>query len=227
MDNSYQANLIDLPLCFRVGVTGHRDAVLDKLDRVAIEQAVALVLSHLALHINKGLRDGTGVYSGAAVQLQLTSALAEGADRLVAQQALLAGWMLHALLPFSPQSYKQDFINEASRQAFDRLLAAAQTVTDLAIDRAVAQLEGYAAVGKLLAKTSDILIAVWDEQPSRGAGGTAAVVEMALQEGVPVVWISATADVQICCISNTADSGKKVQQDWQRWLGNYIDSTVD
>lgn len=224
MDKTRHSHLTDIPLCLRVGVTGHRDAALAVADRAALEQAVADVLAQLAQSANQVLQQQPAVYSGGTAQLQLISALAEGADRLVAQQALQAGWTLHALLPFSAASYQLDFETDASKQAFSGLLASAHGVTDLAIDRASAQLTGYEAVGKLLARNTDVLIALWDGKPARGPGGSASVVEMALQEGVPVVWVGVTAEQPVRCIA--PGNGVVQQMSWQSWLADYVANTL-
>jgi hypothetical protein len=224
LDKTHHTHVTDIPLCLRVGVTGHRDAALAAVDRAALEKVVAEVLAQLAQNANQVLQQQSAVYSGGAAQLQLISALAEGADRLVAQQALQAGWTLHALLPFSAESYLLDFETEASKQAFCELLDAAHAVTDLAIDRTTAQLTGYEAVGKLLARNTDVLIALWDGEPARGPGGTASVVEMALQEGVPVVWVGLNAELPVRCIA--PGNGVVKQMSWQSWLADFVENTL-
>ncbi|GGP74990.1 hypothetical protein [Shewanella ulleungensis] len=224
MDKTHHTHVTDIPLCFRVGVTGHRDAALAAVDRAALEKVVAEVLAQLAQNANQVLQQQSAVYSGGAAQLQLISALAEGTDRLVAQQALQAGWTLHALLPFSAANYQLDFETDASKQAFSGLLDAVHAVTDLAIDRTTAQLTGYEAVGKLLARNTDVLIALWDGEPARGPGGTASVVEMALQEGVPVVWVGLTAELQVRCIA--PGNGVVNQISWQSWLADFVENTL-
>lgn len=224
MDKTHHTHVTDIPLCLRVGVTGHRDAALAAVDRAALEKVVAEVLAQLAQNANQVLQQQPAVYSGNTAKLKLISALAEGADRLVARQALQAGWMLHALLPFSAESYQLDFETAASKQAFTGLLGVAHAITDLAIDRASAQLTGYEAVGKLLARNTDVLIALWDGEPARGAGGTASVVEMALQEGVPVVWVGLTEKLPVWCIAPS--NGVVKQRSWQSWLADYIENTL-
>ena len=47
----------------------------------------------------------------------------------------------------------------------------------------------YEAVGRAVLNQSDLLLAVWDGEPEQGRGGTGAVVEEALQRGIPVVWV--------------------------------------
>ncbi|MGI2059793.1 hypothetical protein ACRN9T_21875 [Shewanella baltica] len=224
MNKVHQPILTDIPLCLRVGVTGHRDAALAATNRAALEQVVAEILLQLSRAANNVLWRYAGIYSGNTAQLQVTSALAEGADRLVAQQALNAGWALHALLPFSPLSYLQDFESQTSKNAFTALLDKAESVTDLAFDHDTAQLAGYEAVGKVLARNIDVLIALWDGKPARGPGGTASVIDMALQEGVPVVWVGLSDDVPVQCISPSL--GIIQQAPWQIWLGDYVEKTL-
>jgi len=52
--------------------------------------------------------------------------------------------------------------------------------------------EGYHAVGQSLLALSDVLIAIWDGEGSRGKGGTVEVIEAARERGIPVVWVHAS-----------------------------------
>lgn len=47
----------------------------------------------------------------------------------------------------------------------------------------------YALAGRATVAHCDVLIAVWDGLPKRGAGGTAEIVEVALRRGVPVIHV--------------------------------------
>jgi hypothetical protein len=68
-----------IPFTFRIGVTGHRE--LDQPDdlRQPIRQAILRLLTLVP------------VAPGAGLALVVVSALAEGADRLVAEEVLAAG----------------------------------------------------------------------------------------------------------------------------------------
>ena len=57
--------------------------------------------------------------------LVVVSALAEGGDQLVAEEALAAGARLIAPVPLAREHYAEDFINAGARERFDALCDAA------------------------------------------------------------------------------------------------------
>ncbi len=174
------------PLAFRVGVTGSRHLFPDALDRLrpAVKDLLALVASKL----NELAKDplAQAVYAPGAPLLRLVSPLAEGADRLVAEEGLKAGFALYAPLPFAQAEYERDFPD--SVDAFRALLARAETL-ELDGDRANA--ESYREVGRYVVRNCDLLIGVWDGEEAHGAGGTAEIVQFAVSARLPVWWIDA------------------------------------
>jgi hypothetical protein len=92
-----------------VAVTGHRDLVPDEIPQ--IRERVRDCLA--------GLRND---YPGRIISVM--SALAEGADRLVAEEAIALGMPLTVLLPMPREMYEQDFTDQKSRQQFAALCAA-------------------------------------------------------------------------------------------------------
>ncbi|RZJ06340.1 MAG: hypothetical protein EON89_00615 [Brevundimonas sp.] len=123
--------------------------------------------------------------------VRLISALAEGADSIVADEALTHGWTLDAVLPFAREDYAADFVDGSARDAHIARLARAEAMLELPGDRTV---EGGAAVayeraGRVLLAQSDLLIAIWDGGPVRGRGGSAQIVAEAVLAGIPVIWI--------------------------------------
>jgi hypothetical protein len=159
-----------------VGVTGHRPPTLPDGESGALAQRVDEVMALLRDH-------GFG---------RLVTGLAEGADRLVANRALEQGWAIDALLPFAVEPYEQDFSDAASREAFRRLLARAQSVEVVPPSH-----EPYRRQGDELVERSRLLVAIWDGEPARGPGGTAEVVARAQEAGLPVIWIQARAPHEI------------------------------
>ena len=129
-----------------------------------------------------------------APELKVVSALAEGADRIVAEAGLRAGAGLEFVLPATRAVYEQDFETEASKAQYRSLLARAETVFEL--DRPsgpLSQKRGYEAAGLIMLGHADILIAVWDEGEAAGIGGTANIVGQAVSEGAPVLLINPAA----------------------------------
>ena len=54
--------------------------------------------------------------------------------------------------------------------------------------------DAYVHVGKALIDAADIMVAIWDGGKGNGPGGTAHVVELALQSSVPVIHIAIDRD---------------------------------
>ena len=146
----------------RVGVTGHRS--LDDVD--AIEAAVDAILDRLP-----------------AGPIEVRSSLAEGADRIVVERVLRRpGGRLVAILPLDAEDYADDFGESVAE--FDDLLAAAADVEVVAPQST--REEAYEAAGRAVVDGSDVLLALWDGEASRGQGGTAEIVEYARERGVTV-----------------------------------------
>ncbi len=164
-----------LPFSLRIGVTGHRrltdPAALIPGIRAAIQGVVERFL-------------------GPAAQpaLLVISALAEGADRLVAAE-VLAGpdATLEAVLPLPPADYLDDFTGEASKAEFTEMLGRAASVW--VARPGDSRDETYERAGRHVVDRADVLIALWDGEPPRGRGGTATVVSYAREQGVPVAWV--------------------------------------
>jgi len=158
----------------RVGVTGHRS--IDDPEGVvaAVRDALARVRERFA---------GTE-----ATRLEAVSPLAEGADRIVARAVLAdTGATLTVPLPIPPDDHAADFATPASKTDFDELLARATRVEVL--PPAATREESYERAGRWVVEHSDVLLALWDGEASRGGGGTADIVAHARDRGLPVYWI--------------------------------------
>lgn len=180
-------------LAFRVGVTGARALAPNVVGR--LRPLVADVLSLIAREMTRFAENPVAkpVYSAAAAgpvpsTLRLLSPLAEGSDRLVAEEALKAGYALHAPLPFPQGEYEKDF--PQSVDAFRTLLARAE-VLELDGGRGALEPESYREIGCFVVRNCDLLIAIWDGDRERGIGGTAEIVRFAVATRVPVWWIDA------------------------------------
>jgi hypothetical protein len=160
-----------LPLT--IGVTGHRNLAAAHEGR--IEAAVVSVLGEIR-------RQSPGT------PLLVLTALAEGADRLVARIAAAqfdAG--IVAVLPQPAAEYRKSFGSDESRAAFDALLATARHVVipagkangeaPCAGDEAARRRLAYARAGGWVAHHAHVLIALWDGDRAQGKGGTAEIVD--------------------------------------------------
>lgn len=112
--------------------------------------------------------------------------LAIGADQVFAHVLLASGGRLHAVIPC--RGYAGTFADEAAREEFERLRAAAHEVTELPFSEPSE--EAFMAAGREVADRCDLLLAVWDGKPAAGMGGTADVVSHATGQGksVEIVW---------------------------------------
>lgn len=162
-----------------IGVTGH---LPDRLGAGNVDGVSAAIDDLLA-----GIE--TVASSLAAADLRLVTSLAEGADSIAADAALVRGWTLDVVLPFFRDDYRRDFDTVDSREAYAAQLAAAGAVMELPGRRDEPEGSAYERAGRLVLAQSDILVAVWDGDPARGRGGAAQIVAEAVMEGVAVVHI--------------------------------------
>ena len=116
------------------------------------------------------------------------SPLAEGADRLVADLILkYPGAKLIVPLPLSKSEYMLDFAAGDSRAEFMRMLDLADEVIQLPPTRC--RNAACEALGLYVLEHCDFLIALWDGAATRGRGGTAEIIALALEIGKPVCHI--------------------------------------
>lgn len=193
----------------RVGVTGHRripdDPRLTSRVREALERYRALAPAS----------------ESTPTRLALVSPLAEGADRLVAREALqIPEATLEAPLPLPEDEYSTDFETEESKREFDALLGRAEVISILA--GADTRDEAYERVGRYVVDYCDALIALWDGQPSRGEGGTADIVAYARRQGRPLIWINTVSPFEL-----TEQLGEGILPEAFRELDRYNGARAD
>jgi len=159
-----------LPLV--VAVTGHRDLLDSEVEGIR-ERVRGLLKSLVELYPERCVR--------------VMSPLAEGADRLVAEEALALGIDLIAPLPMAKQNYARDFASPESLQQFEDLLDRASESFELPVARgctteqiSIAGAERnrqYAQLGVFLCAHCHILLVLWDGKHSDELGGTGQVVK--------------------------------------------------
>jgi hypothetical protein len=188
--------------CIRIGVTGHRrlddPAAVEALVKRAIDaEAGKLFPAKLPKKIEDGRPAGTAPLSFCVV-----SPLAEGADRVVARAVLESrDACLDAVIPLALEDYLEDFATGESRAEFAELLSRCgepvflrtRLIRDERQDaggQAELRRDAYAQAGRYVVDHCDVLIAVWDGEPTGGRGGTAEIVEYAREQNRPVlrVW---------------------------------------
>src|SRR5580698_5231440 len=164
----------------RIGVSGHRlPPKLPEESEAPLRAHIDRILAAIA---------ATAREANAASALVIVSSLAEGADRIVAEAGLAAGFALQVALPFNRAEYALDFETQASRTEFEQLLARARDVTELD-GGANERPRAYEAAGLFMLANIDVLIAIWDGEVAAGIGGTAQIVERAVADGIVVAWI--------------------------------------
>ena len=181
---------------FRVGLAGHRPNRLPRdaprLDQ--LRQTIRAVLQQVR-------REVTDISAKPAL-LSATSSLAEGSDRIFAEEALALGYALCCPMPFRQKEFEKDFLPPAALEQeslihFRALLERARSgpgITLLELDGVRAQAEdAYAAANHVLLDQSDLLIGVWDGGYAAGRGGTVDAIRDAITRRLPVIWIDARA----------------------------------
>lgn len=176
------------PIVLNVGVTGHRAGAFTAPLVRRLRPVVYTVFNQLR-EATLRIRESEAAFcSSTEARLCLHTPLATGADQIAAMCARSSGYFVRALLPFEPNEYRKDFALGEEEKYFEQALAAADEIVALPGDRSDLE-AAYVLVGESLVETADIMIAIWDGEPGRGPGGTAHVVELALQNAVPVIHI--------------------------------------
>ena len=155
-----------LPPIWIVGFTGHR--------RLRQPDKVGALLRELLVSLSAEIPG----------QLVGHSSIAIGGDTLFAEACLASDMPWIALLPFAEGDFKSDFSDTDWDKARQLLQRAARVESLVGTkDRNV----GYLECGLATVEEADLMIAVWDEEPSRGTGGTADVVAHARNFGKPLI----------------------------------------
>lgn len=165
-----------IPLDLRIAVTGHRRLASTPALSAAIDQALGLITDQLRPSIRDRCR------------LVVVSALADGADRVVAERALTRpGARLEVILPMPEADYVTDFEPAHSLPEFEHLLGAASWVATIPPSRT--RQDAYLAAGRAVIDRADVTIAIWDGLPAAGKGGTGDIVRCLRKQGRPWIWI--------------------------------------
>jgi hypothetical protein len=166
-------------------------------DRHKLATAIATGLSAVKDEVLSMHQAGQALYANVAPVVRAISPLAEGADRIFAEQALAIGFELCCVMPFSQAEFERDFVppkalEEDSVNRFRQLLAKSRTRFELDGCRSD---EGgaYSACGQVVINQSDLLVVVWDGERKGRRGGTEETLDEARRRGVPVLWIDAHA----------------------------------
>ena len=209
------------PIVLNIGITGHRASALTAPVVRSLDPVVDKVFRKLRNATLKVQKSEDAFCSVTPAELRLHTGLASGADQIAARWARSRGYWVTAVLPFEPDEYRKDFEMDDEAAEFDRALDAADEIVVLPGDRSDAE-GAYVLVGKRLIEAADIMVAIWDGEEARGRGGTAHVVELALQSAVPVIHIHirpASWKVRTRALAGRAKG--KPKRSSLRWPGRY------
>lgn len=201
-------------LAFRVGIIGHRPNRLGRADLPLLAERVQAILAAVRDAVEGFQRRYPGLYAETAAIFRAVTPLAEGADRLFAQQALSLGYALCCPLPFAQDEYEVDFQPPRAQEPdslarfrglLDEACAGAGLVLfELDGDRAPAS-AAYAAAGQVVLTQSDLLIAIWDGGEPAGNAGTVDSLRDAVQERIPVLVLDACTPHGWTLVRNESD----------------------
>jgi hypothetical protein len=173
----------EITLRLRIGITGHRDVT-------AAHPGLTTEIANAVEYIIERLATDPGRVRSGEIALTAVSALAEGADRLVADEILKRGGSrLEIILPLPPEDYRHDFGSPASVDEFDEIRKKHGSTADI-VQTAGSREEAYELAGHAVVDRSDVMIVVWDGEPARGRGGTAEIYSYAQRWQKPILLIS-------------------------------------
>jgi len=185
------------PLAFRVGVVGHRPHRLNNANLGQLAASIRTILSTVKEETLAVGQNDAALYDGAPPVLRAISPLAEGTDRIFAEQALDLGFALSCVMPFPQANFENDFAQGKALEV-DSLLRfkglAGRATTRFELDGSRAEeSEAYGAGGRVVLNQSDLLVVVWDGVRQNKRGGTEESFDEARRRGVPIAWIDAHA----------------------------------
>ncbi len=200
-----------IPFRLTIGVTGHRKLENINVLRGKIRDVIERILKNFPTSTNT------------TVLLRILSPLAEGSDRLVAEEVLkYSGSELKVILPLCAEEYLEDFPSEESKKEFKTLFKKAdylftlnkeplkQNIPDDLL--AETRKQAYEEVGRYIVDHSDVLIALWDQTPAQGKGGTADIVEYSESKRCPLFIINTNSSYEITFIEGNGISTNLYKQ---------------
>ena len=190
------------PLAFRVGAVAYLPVRLKNANYKELKCVLHDILQVIQYEVSIFGRDHKELFSQTAPVLRAISPLAEGADRLFAEQAIDLGWELNCIMPFHQEEYEKDFTNAAalvsdSLERYFKLLARAEAKDKLKrFELNGSRDESEVADGKcrrVVLNQSDIFIVIGDGLHEDEFGGTEEPLNEAIRQGIPVIWVDTCA----------------------------------
>ena len=199
--------LNSIPFIF--GVTGHRDLRDEDIPKLK-ESVRSLFMQYKSNYPH--------------TQIIVISALAEGADMLVARVAMELDVTLHVLLPYQEEQYLDSFDDATNAKAFQELKAYASRVEVNSCVDTYGHETCYQQLGERIADISNVLIALWDGTDNGKTGGTAAIVNYQ-RSGFEANRFDALDGNALFLITTPRESNPDVKTDFKvqtECLGKYV-----
>ncbi len=171
----------DKKTSLKIGITGHRNLT---------EPQLTMLMPVVKTAIDNIICYQSGISH--PQKIVFSTPLAKGADTLFAKVALTYDDAeIHVLLPFEKEEYLKDFGDAKSKSEFEELLKDKKVTSVECLGHTAKDDRNslYLNVGKKIVSGSDYIIALWDEEPARGVGGTGDIVRYArkLKKNVLVI----------------------------------------
>lgn len=185
------------PLAFRVGIVGHRPNRLGDADLVQLAEVLGTIQGIVKDEVFAMREREPSLFDSSQPICRAISPLAEGTDRIFAEQAMQLGFELCCVMPFHQAEFERDFapgvaLEENSLARFRELVGQAETRFELDGTRSD-EAGAYSAAGQTVLNQCDLLVLVWDGKRQNKRGGTEETLDEARGRGVPIIWVDAHA----------------------------------
>ena len=177
-----------------VGLKGHRNISLGGDAAEGIERSIETLLEALQQALMPAATREAAFFSKAPPVTRLITMGAEGADLLGMQAANKRAVKIFCVIPFAREEFRNDFSPAAAAVAAD-LLSRTETLLELPGQRKEGP-RAYERANDIILSNIDVLVAVWDGGRARGRAGTGDVVQIAVDNGIPVIVIDPAAPAE-------------------------------
>ncbi len=167
LDRTPAPNAGDAPKVTRIGVIGRRNIEDSEDLRAGIDKVLETIRTECPPDS----------------QYAIASPLAEGGDQLVTRLTMKRlGAILTAVLPLPEKEYLATFDSDAGRASLQEFLAAARHRPKLPPVAAGSTEAAFEQAGLWVVDDARYIIAIWDNKPDKGQGGTADAVQYAREK---------------------------------------------
>lgn len=203
-----------------VGVTGHLNVAGAQVEEVNSRVIVTLKAIRAAVETHCGRSNASINAAEMAVEFNVISCLAAGADQIVAMAGQELGFGLQAVLPGPPEKYKQVFklsdpqATQTARERFDHLLGAAgdnvhRIPSEFPLDQTdqarSLRHQAYAEATQYMLQRCDLLIAIVDILNRDDLGESAVAIRGALRLGRLIAWIDPSRPQRLRWLSHLSE----------------------